>query len=134
MKDFKNWHNKKSKINNIENRPFFHEKEVWFCYFGVNVGFEQDGANEEFLRPVLIVKKFNNNIFLGIPLTKANKKQNNKKTDQYYYQFSFIKDFVSVAILSQIRLLDAKRLSHHIGYINKEDFKNLTKKLKALIP
>ena len=40
----------------------------------------------------------------------------------------------STAILSQIRLVDGKRLRRMIGYISEEDFEILKKKLKALLP
>jgi mRNA interferase MazF len=53
-KDFKKWHDKKSRINKIEPRPFFHEREIWYCALGVNVGFEQDGSGQDFIRPVII--------------------------------------------------------------------------------
>src|SRR3989344_5295746 len=132
-KDYKNWHIKKSDLNDIEKRPFFHEREIWFCYLGVNVGFEQDGINDDFLRPVVIIRKFNNEIFWGIPLTKSKRRHKNK-SDVYYYDFSFIPEITSVAILSQIRLIDAKRLSRHIGFIIDKDFENLMKKLKDLLP
>ncbi len=42
-KDFGNWHNKKDKLENIEKRPFFKEREIWFCYLGLNIGDEEDG-------------------------------------------------------------------------------------------
>ncbi|MBI2023161.1 type II toxin-antitoxin system PemK/MazF family toxin [Candidatus Giovannonibacteria bacterium] len=132
-KDFQNWHNKKSNIDKIEKRPFFHEREIWFCYLGANIGFEQDGSGEEFLRPVLIVRKFNNEIFWGIPLTKAHKKLA-KKAEKYYFSFSFISDIKSAAILSQIRLIDARRLSRHIGIMPDAEFIKLIEKLKALLP
>lgn len=132
-KDFQKWHNKKSHINNIEKRPFFHEREIWFCYLGANVGFEQDGMGDDFLRPIVIVRKFNNEIFWGIPLTKS-KKHANKKAEKYYFAFSFMADVKSVAILSQIRLIDARRLSYRLGEIIEKDFFKLIEKLKALLP
>ena len=131
-KDFKKWHTKKSEINEIKKSPFFHEREVWFCYLGTNVGFEQDGG-KEFLRPVVILKKFNNEIFWAIPLTKSEKKKS-KSVDKYYYVFSFVPQVTSMAILSQIRLIDAKRLSRHIGTMTENHFDELNKKLKALLP
>lgn len=131
-KDFQKWHTKKSEISEIKKSPFFHEREIWFCYLGANVGFEQDGG-EEFLRPVIVFRKFNNEIFWAIPLTKSKKKLS-KKTEQYYFPFSFLPEITSLAILSQIRLVDAKRLSRHIGTINEDDFGELKKKLKALLP
>lgn len=132
-KDFKKWHSRKELINKIEPRPFFHEREIWFCYLGVNVGYEQDGSGDDFLRPVLIVRKFNNEIFWGIPLTKSRKKISTG-VERYYYQFSFVHGIKSIAILSQIRLFDARRLSRHIGSLSEKEFNELTKKLKALLP
>lgn len=62
-KNFQKWHDKKSQIDDIKERPFFHEREVWFCHLGANIGFEQDGKGEDFLRPILVVRKFNNEVF-----------------------------------------------------------------------
>ena len=132
-KDFRKWHGKKTGINDIARPPFFHEREIWFCYLGANVGFEQDGQGKDFLRPVVIVRKFNNEIFWAIPLTKSNKKHK-EKAERYYYSFSFTPGVMSVAILSQIRLVDARRLAYLLGDITEKDFDELTKKLKALLP
>lgn len=127
-KDFKKWHDKKSKIDAEQKRPNFHEREIWWCAIGVNVGFEQDGGGIDFLRPVIVFKKFNNEIFWGIPLTLT------KKKTEFYFQFKIEKGSASTAILSQIRLIDASRLSHKLGNITKADFKVLNKKFKALLP
>lgn len=127
-KNFQNWHSKKTIINEVEKRPFFHEKEIWFCCVGANVGFEQDGIGEDFQRPVVIIRKFNNEIFWAIPLSKT------KKRNKYYFEFPFSDAITSVAILSQIRLIDAQRLSRKIGGMNEKDFKSLIEKLKALLP
>ena len=43
-------------------------------------------------------------------------------------------DEKSTVILSQIKLVDAKRLRRMIGYISEKDFRILKKKLKALLP
>lgn len=123
-----NWHNKKSELNKKEHNVFFHEREIWFCYLGLNIGYEQNGDNKYFLRPVLILKKFNDRLFFGIPLTSS-KKQENK----FYHKFNYIKDIESVAIISQARILDTKRLSHLSGYIKIEDFNKIKEKLHNLI-
>ena len=132
-KDFSVWHRAKTLIEKNERRPFFHEREIWFCRLGVNVGFEQDGKGEDFLRPVVIIRKFNQEIFWGVPLTKTNKILN-AKTDKYYLVFRFITHVQSLAILSQIRLLDSKRLARRAGEMAAEDFKILKQKIKALLP
>ena len=94
-KDFQKWHHKKEHLDSVEKRPFFHEREIWFCHFGVNVGYEQDGSGDDFLRPVLIVRKFNNEIFWGVPLTKT-KKIINEKVRRYYFAFSFMEGIALV--------------------------------------
>lgn len=121
MNDFKFWINKKAWLHNQNNRPFFKERDIWYCYFGVNVGFEQDGQGQDFLRPVMVFKKFNKEIFLGIPLTRS------IKDLSFYFSFEFKAGLKSSAILSQIRFIDAKRLSHKIGVINKINFNELIK-------
>mgnify|MGYP001593030378 FL=1 len=127
MKDFLSWHNKKSKLDLAEQRPHFHEGEVWYASLGLNIGYEQDGKGTEYLRPVLIVRKFNNDICWIVPLTHAPK-------DTIHYAHIEVLEKPSTAILSQIKLLDAKRFSHMIDKISDEDFKLVTKKLKELIP
>ncbi len=128
-KDFQKWHNRKSKLDQIIKRPFYHEGEIWWCSLGLNVGFEQDGGGNNFLRPVIIFKKFNNEVFWAIPLTHTN------KNTKYYFQiYAISNNEVSTAILSQIRLVDARRLSHKLGKISKENSIALTKKFKELLP
>ena len=46
----------------------------------------------------------------------------------------FIPGVKSVAILSQIRLIDARRLARLIDMMEEKDFKMLKQKLKDLIP
>ncbi len=133
-KDYKKWIHTKVILNNSDKKQlFFHEREVWYCHLGENIGFEQDGAGELFLRPIVIIRKFNNSIFWIIPLTRTN------KNTSFYFQFYIEtnnekQEKKSTAILSQIRLTDAKRLRRHIGYINKKDFLELKQNLKALLP
>jgi len=133
QKDYKIWHGKKSLINDLETRPSFHERDIWFCYMGLNVGFEQDGSGNDFMRPVIIIKKFNNEVFWAIPLTKV-KYSKKKWPAQYYYEFSFIENVKSAAVLSQIKLVDAKRLARQIGIMPQNQFLEIIEKLKALLP
>ena len=125
-KDFKEWHNQKSDLHENKVRAFFHEREVWFASVGMNIGFEQDGRGDTFLRPVIVLKKFNNEVLWCIPLTK------NQKKGKYYYSFPLGKE-VSTAILSQIRLVDCKRLQYKIGDMDQENFEEIKEKLKQLL-
>jgi len=130
MKDFTQWSKRKTEINN-QKRLYFHQNEIWFCHIGINIGFEQDGKGQEFIRPVIIFKKFNNETLWAIPLSKQEPSNKNSK---YYYSFSFIENITSCANLSQLRLVDSQRLVRKIGNISTEDSIKLKEKLKELIP
>ena len=125
-KDFKEWHRRKVDLNDNKVRANFHEREVWFASLGTNIGFEQDGKGKEFIRPVIVLKKFNNEILWCLPLTK------NRKAGKYYFSFTLRSD-ISTVILSQIRLIDSKRLRYRIGNMNPEDFKYVKEKLRQLL-
>lgn len=127
QKNYSNWHDLKTTVNNEKVRPKFHPREIWFATIGNNIGFEQDGQGKYYLRPVIIIRKFNNEVCLVIPLTK------NQKKGIHYYSFSYQEKVTSTAILSQIRLIDSKRLNYKSGYISEKDFILLKEKLKQLI-
>ena len=57
----------------------------------MNIGYEQDGSGNDFIRPVVIIRKFNNEIFWGVPLTKTRKKIK-KQSEKFYYKFSFFRE------------------------------------------
>jgi len=132
-KDFQKWMRLKSGIHNDKIRPFFHEREVWFSSLGENIGFEQDGSGENFMRPVLILRKFNNEVIWVLPLTRTD------KTGKYYFRISSVDGTdnagsrASVVILSQIRLVDAKRLQYKIGNVEESEFEKIKEALVALL-
>lgn len=126
-KNFKDWFTEKNDLNENKVRAFFHEREVWFSSVGVNIGFEQDGKHEKFLRPVVIVKKFNNEICWGIPTTKKTKK------GKHYFSFEYKEDEFTTAILSQLRLIDSKRLDYKIGTMKEDDFVEIKKRLISFL-
>ena len=126
IKDFDSWNIHKKEIDSTDNKKTFHEREIWFIKIGENIGFEQNGKGTEFLRPVIVYKKFSKNVFLGIPLTKTN------RAGKFYSEFEF-KDQRSFAILSQIRLFDSKRLAYVMGRMSGGDYKKLKEKLIELL-
>ena len=127
-KDFQRWHTEKGTLHDEKIRPFFHEREIWFTSLGLNIGFEVDGKNERFLRPIVVLRKFNNETLWGLPLTK-----NPNKKGKYYFTFSFKDGESSTANLSQIRLIDAKRLQYKVGDISEEDFSGVKEKLRHFL-
>jgi len=124
MKEFDIWNNKKKVINTEKVVRFFHEREIWWCSLGVNVGFEQDGKGEEFQRPVLILKKFNKDSFLGVPLTTK------LKEGKYYIPIIDIEDKEVRAIISQIRFFDSKRLLIRIKKLTSNELEKVKQSIK----
>ncbi len=119
QKDFQKWHSVKTDLQEQKSNVFFHEREIWWCAAGVNLGFEQDGSGERFLRPVVVIKKFNLDACIAVPLTARQKK------GKYYFPVGNIEEKEAVAILSQLRFIDRKRLAQKAGVLDEEIFKKL---------
>lgn len=106
--------------------PYFKEREIWWTSIGFNIGDEQNGKNKYFERPVLIVKRFYRNLFLGLPLSSRIKRGN------YYYRIKGEKVDGDV-ILSQGRVIDAKRLIRKIEMIDEDTFREIVNRYKDLV-
>ena len=122
-KDFDNWNNLKKNIND-RNPVYVSEREVWFCSVGLNVGSEQDGKNENYERPVLVIKKITSNTFIGIPLTS------NKKKGSWYVP---IDSMDSSAIITQIKLFDTRRLTRKMKLITIDEFEVIKEAIKSYL-
>ena len=126
-KDFDTWNSQKKSIADNNSIIKFQQMHIVFMKIGVNIGYEQDGKGDEFLRPVLVYKKFNNRVFLGIPLTSK------PKNDKFHFEFEYKNGKESFAILSQLKLFDIKRAKYYDGRISKRHFELLQEKLLNLI-
>ncbi len=126
-KDLDRWNILKKQVECSKQLIKFRQRDIIFMKIGANIGYEQDGKGDEFLRPVLVYKKFSNRTFLGIPLTSK------KKIDKFHFEFEFSKDKKSYAILSQIRLFDVKRASYKNKTINNSEYEKLEKRLKDFL-
>lgn len=127
MKKFDKWNFQKKVINDNTPKVFFKERDIFFIKLGKNVGDEQDGKGQKFKRPVVILRKFNNNLFIGVPLTS-----NLNKNSIFYFKFNLGKK-ENNAILSQIRIIDSRRLVNKIGMISKNDFNLMKQKISKLL-
>jgi len=124
---FIEWTKLKIRIHSApEKERFFYEREIWWASLGANIGFEQDGKNSKFERPVLIVKKFGKETLWILPLTTK------CKTGRYYYQFEY-KGKRQSMILSQLRLISSKRLLRKIRTLPADDFEKIRDKLKSFL-
>ena len=122
VKEFDKWNtSKKNTDTKVVSRDFyFYQREVWWCAVGVNMGVEVDGKHNDFERPVLVIKKFNGEMFWGVPLTTKERPQLLRVEHE---------KGASYANLAQLRVMSTKRLLRKIGMITEESFKEVLEKL-----
>lgn len=126
-KDFDQWNGHKKHIHTEGENKFYHQREVWWCALGVNVGFEQDGGGKKYMRPVLIIKGFSREVCLCVPLTTK------QKEGKYYHAINLNDGVERKVILSQIRLLDTRRLLEKIGIVDVNQFNQIKQAVIRLI-
>ena len=128
--NYDKWNKIKKEISQEDIIVGYKNRDIFYMKMGENIGFEQNGKGEDFVRPVVIIKGFNENMFFGVPLsTKI-------KDGKFYYSFKFKKEntiIINNALLSQMKLFSTKRLLNKIGIINQDDFKELKIKFKKLL-
>jgi|GEM_PF-303177 len=124
MKDFDSWNNFKKQLESKQHGAYLKEREVWFAAVGLNVGYEEDGKNNNFERPILIIKKFNQHLCIGVPFSTILKPDN-----RHYLSILHDNKKLSV-ILSQTRPFSSKRLLRRM-FILDEAQVDLVKKAVA---
>lgn len=125
-KEFDTWNERKKILHEREVVLFYRAREIWWCYVGINVGSEQNGSQDKFLRPVVIVHAFGKNSCLVVPLTTST------KSHPLRIPIGTVSEQNATALLSQIRVVDTKRLLQKITVLDKEYFDKVTKTLKSL--
>ncbi|MDP3729283.1 MAG: type II toxin-antitoxin system PemK/MazF family toxin [bacterium] len=126
-KNFDQWNKIKKTIHDSGEYKLYHVREIWWCSFGVNIGFEQDGSPDEYRRPVLILKGLSKQICFVIPLTTATQDHPLRPS------IGLVEGKAARALLSQMRTIDNKRLVRKIGYLNKDIFQRIQKAAKELL-
>lgn len=126
-KDFDRWNLKKKDIQAQKTNVFYHAREIWWCSLGVNIGSEQDGSGEEYYRPVLVLKGFSKQTCLVVPLTASI--QNHPLRPS----IGVVEDKKAHALISQMRVIDTKRLVRKMGYLDKDMFEKIQKTVKEIL-
>ena len=127
MKKFNEWNDLKQHLDTKECKINFKEREIYWGSIGENIGFEQNGKGQDFSRPILVVRKLNNQLFFGVPLSTK------LRDGTYYYNFEFLENQKSSALLVQAKVYDIKRIDRKLGMINKDNFLELKEKLRILL-
>lgn len=126
IKDFDGWNTKAKKLDSKIFNDFFYAREIWWCALGVNIGSEQDGKNESFERPVLILKRINKDSCFIAPFTS-------RLIDNEYRITTQSSGMHAQVVLSQIKVISTKRLLRKVGKIKTIIFFEIIIKLSLLI-
>ncbi len=126
QKDFDGWNKAKKQVHYESAYKLFHERELWWCSFGINVGREQDGRQDNFERPIVILKTLSPDTFCALPLSTK------KKLERFQSEVT-ANDIRGFVLLDQIRVLDSKRLLRKIGTMNQNEFQDVKKKLGKVL-
>jgi len=129
MEDFDKWNEVKKGIEADNNDPdkFPKEGEVWMSTLGKNLGFEQNGSGDNFSRPILIIKKFNNHMFWAVSLSTK------QKNLSFYFNYSDPHAHKVSAILAQMKLVSIKRFKRKLYDIPHELLEDIKRKLKSFL-
>lgn len=125
-KDFQGWGQLKAELHHRRFTGYVHEREVWWCSLGANIGYEQDGKHELFERPVLIIRKFNNHAVIVVPLST-----NTASRPQRVIFPHGDRDYA--ALISQIRLISTNRLRRKLYVMNSLIFDAIRKQIFEIL-
>ncbi|HEY8033247.1 MAG TPA: type II toxin-antitoxin system PemK/MazF family toxin [Methylocella sp.] len=127
-KDFDRWNEIKKNVHRREEPIRLHKREIWWCSLGVNVGSEQDGVGDNYERPILVVKNFNNNVLWAVPLTRT------FKPNRFYFRLDDDGGGESAVVLSQLRLVSSKRLVRKIRTLDEHQFRGIVRAMTEFFP
>jgi mRNA-degrading endonuclease toxin of MazEF toxin-antitoxin module len=126
QKDFDGWNELKTRIDAKNHKPpEVSVGQIWWSIFGENIGTEMCGKSAIFTRPVMILHKLSKYRFLVVPLSTKS------KVGSWFAPFTF-KDKELIADLSQIRVIDYRRLYDMMGTLPSQDIELIQKKFQEL--
>lgn len=129
IKPYREWNNLKEILDSVDIPLPFFEREIWSVCIGVNIGIEIDGKGDNFERPALIIKKFNKNHALILPITRTGEPHKSIHIPLSHKNL----DMRSVAIISQMQRISSHRLMHRIGILDIYQFMHVTEMIKKVL-
>jgi len=126
-KNFPKWNLLQNHLEKRKKLPSFQEREIWWASFGINLGSEMCGKGEHLVRPILVIKKFNRDLLFVLPLSSKH-----KNNCEYYYKF-LLNSKKQSALLSQVRVISAKRLLNKEGKVSEKLFEEIKEVLEEVL-
>lgn len=121
------WMKLKIKIHHAEINLFPKRKEIWWIRFGQNIGVEVNGKHDQFERPAIIIKVFNLDSFLVVPITSKIKR------GEYLIGFLSNSNEKKMANLAQIRTVSINRFIRKVEVLNDTNFNQIIDKIKNFL-
>ncbi len=132
MDRFDKWNNIKKDTNSIKRNIGIKVREIYWVKLGQNIGDEEYGKGENFLRPVLVIRGLTKDLFLGIPTT-SKIRSGKDYFHTIYYKDNLNRNITSSCMLLQLKTFSKKRILNKIGKINESEFKIILEKIKKMI-
>ena len=126
------WNSVKKKTEKSHRKLGIKPREIFWLKIGKNIGHEEYGKGQEFVRPVIIIRQLTADLFIGVPTTTTKKEDNDYFHNIHYDNRKKIQ-IHSVAMLLQFRTFSKKRLLSKIGTVQKNEFDVIVEKLKGVI-
>lgn len=126
-KDFDTWNQEKKELNEKTVNLRYYPREIWWVSFGTNIGIEIDGTGTQYDRPAVIIKGFNKQQCFVTPLTGR------KKEGMYHFFVGEVDGREASAALTQVRIVDTRRLVRKIGMLNKDLYSELISRIVTVL-
>mgnify|MGYP001614297405 CR=1 FL=1 len=125
-KNFDAWNRNKKELENTPIKKYVHPKEIWWYALGVNLGAEIDGKNENYERPVIVMKVYNKETMIILPITTK------PKDDEFHQKIQTVGKTVW-AKLTQMRVISSKRLLRKVDILDEASFEILKETWKQAL-
>ena len=126
MNNYDAWNELKKKLQSIDKAPLFRERDIWWYAAGENLGSEINGKGPKFSRPILIIRKYGDMTFFGVPLST-------KELSGFWYSNITVNGANRCVLLSQASSFSSLRLYKKIDRLSPHEFNKICMKLGQLL-
>ncbi len=102
--------------------------EIWIINSGDSNGHEQSG-----IRPAVVVSGVVANVVVVVPFTSNVKALRFAHTIQFQPTVSNNLSSISIAMIFQLRAIDAKRLEKRIGFLSANEIKSVGQEIRKML-
>jgi mRNA-degrading endonuclease toxin of MazEF toxin-antitoxin module len=128
---YNKWNEIKKETSKSRRRLGIKPREVFWAKIGYNIGSEEYGKDDNFARPVIVIRQLTQDLFVGVPLTST------IKHNDYFHCFEYINKqnglVKNSAMILQLRTFSIKRLMNKVGTVNKNDFNKIVEKCQKIV-